>query len=177
MLWNSSISCLLVIAKAFKESRRCKPSHMSILLDCNSCVTGHVIPSTHLVSTKQAANWKVENNVKQYEALTNVSLLHLLSLLNFIFFWVIDYGNEKLFKCIHAIYSFSSESWKDILQLFLFASNANNFMHSRNTSCLGSEKLKKYDNYFICSITFEALSIFGGYRYLDLDYERSNECK
>ena len=57
---------------------------MSLLLDYDSSVPGKVIYSTFLVSTKQATNWKVETNVKKYETLTDVSLLHL-SLLNFIF--------------------------------------------------------------------------------------------
>ena len=85
LLWNSSTSCLLVMTNAFKDSVRCKPSHMSILLDCNSCVTGKVISNTLLVSTKQATNWKVEANVKKDETFTYVSLLHVLSTLIFTF--------------------------------------------------------------------------------------------
>ena len=56
LLWNSSTSCLLVMTNAFKDSARCKPSHMSILLDCNSRVTSKAVSSTLLVSTKQATN-------------------------------------------------------------------------------------------------------------------------
>ena len=56
LLWNSSTSCLLVMTNAFKDTVRCKPSHMSILLDCNSCDNCKVISSTLLVSTKQTAN-------------------------------------------------------------------------------------------------------------------------
>ena len=56
LLWNSSTSCLLVMTNAFKDSVRWKPSHMSILLDCNSCDTSKVISSTLLVNTKQATN-------------------------------------------------------------------------------------------------------------------------
>ena len=43
---------------------------------------------------------------------------------------------------------------------FLSASGACNSMQSSNESCLGSEKLKKYDNYFIFSIIFATLCIF-----------------
>ena len=68
-------------------------------------------------------------------------------------------GKKKLFKCIHAIYSLNPAGSTDILQFFLSASGAYNSMHSSNKSCLGSEKLKKYDNSFICSIIFVTLSI------------------
>ena len=71
------------MTNAFKDSMRCKSSDISIILGCNSCVTGKVISSTLLVRTKQAANWKVETNVKKDETFTDVSLLHVLSLLNF----------------------------------------------------------------------------------------------
>ena len=37
---------------------------------------------------------------------------------------------------------------------FLSASVAYNSMHSSNKSCLGSKKLKRYDNSFTCSIIF-----------------------
>ena len=40
--------------EAFKDLLRCKPSHMPMLLDCNSRITGTVISTTLLVGAKQA---------------------------------------------------------------------------------------------------------------------------
>lgn len=63
-----------------KDKMRCKRSHIAMLLECNSCVTDRVMSSILLVSTEQESNWKVENNLKKGKAVTDVSVLQLLSL-------------------------------------------------------------------------------------------------
>ena len=71
--------------EAFKDLLRCKPSHMPMLLDYNSRLTGTVISTTILVSAKQATKWKEEMSVEKDQRSTDVTLLHFLSLLNLIF--------------------------------------------------------------------------------------------
>lgn len=71
--------------EAFKDLLRCKPSHMPMLLDCNSRITGTVISTTLLVGAKQATKWKEEISVEKNQGSTDVTLLHFMSLLNLIF--------------------------------------------------------------------------------------------
>ena len=77
------------LTRILKDSMACNSLRMSILLDSNSCV--RATSSTFLVSTE--TNCKVESNVKKCETLTNVSILHLLSLSSFIFF-----SNKRLWQ-------------------------------------------------------------------------------
>ena len=76
-----------------------------------------------------------------------------------------------------AIYLLNPAGSSDILQFFLSTSGAYISMHSSSKSCLGYEKLKKYDNSFICSILFATLYILQVLQRLNVVYEKSNECK